>query len=86
MKNILEHLYFGRIVPCDQAPTEEYWEAMHQISTLQEELNEHLDKVQREKLDCLIEKASNLEGMTELQCFQIGFQLGARLTMAALAD
>ena len=87
MRNTLEDLYYGNITPGAQqiVPNSELKRATDRVSRFESQLTERLDETGREILAKLIESKDEIESITAMENFILGFRLGARL-MAECMD
>ena len=81
MRNTLEDLYYGNITPGVQqmAPNSELKRATDRVTRFESQLTERLDEAGQEILAKLIESKDEIESITALENFILGFRLGARL-------
>ena len=87
MRNTLEDLYYGNITPCKQqvTPNSELKRAMDRVVRFEGQLTERLDEDGQTILAKLIESRDEIESITALENFILGFRLGARI-MAECMD
>ena len=87
MRNTLEDLYYGNITPGTQqiAPNSELKRATDRVARFEDQLTERLDEDGKTILAKLIESKDEVESITALENFILGFRLGARL-MAECMD
>lgn len=85
MESIIEELYHGNITPSDRSfcRTGEYAHILQLVSRNEEKLTETLTEAQKETFEKFKDGTSELNGMTEVTAFTIGFKLGLRLTAEA---
>lgn len=85
MRSTIEELYYGNITPSDRSyqRSGQYAHILHLITRNEEELLKTLTAAQKETFDKFKDNTSELEGMTELASFALGFKLGLRLTSEA---
>lgn len=83
--NILNDLFFGKIVPWENRPEniEEFHRLNQQLSQLSDTLEERLDKETQVILDQYISDRSDLESLLQCDSFKTGFRLGVQLMLAA---
>ena len=83
--NILNDLFFGKIVPWENRPEniEEFRRLNQQLSQLSDTLEERLDKETQVILDQYISDRSDLESLLQCDSFKTGFRLGVQLMLAA---
>ena len=87
MRNTLEDLYYGNITPGAQqiASHSELKRATDRVARFESQLTERLDKDGQTILAKLIESQHEIDSITALENFILGFRLGARL-MAECMD
>ena len=85
MESIIEELYYGNIAPSERSfrRTGEYAHILQLVTRNEEKLTETLTEAQKEIFDKFKDNTSELNGMTEITAFTIGFKLGLRLTAEA---
>ena len=87
-QDILEQLYFGRIVPWenrnDKAPEME--QCSEQVYRDTEHLTQLLDEDGKKILERLMDNRSELESHQILEGFKDGFRLGVQLTAAGFGN
>ena len=88
MRNTLEDLYYGNITPGAQqiVPNSELKRATDRVARFESQLTERLGKAERTILAKLIESQDEVESITALENFILGFRLGARITMECMDD
>ena len=88
MRNTLEDLYYGNITPGVQqiVPNSELKRATDRVARFESQLTERLGEAERTILAKLIESQDEVEGITALETFILGFRLGARITMECMDD
>ena len=88
MRNTLEDLYYGNITPGVQqiAPNSELKRATDRVARFESQLTERLGEAERTILAKLIESQDEVESITALENFILGFRLGARITMECMDD
>ena len=81
MRNTLEDLYYGNITPGTQqiTPNSELKKATDRVARFESQLTEQLDEDGQTILAKLIESKDEVESITALENFILGFRLGARL-------
>ena len=81
MRNTLEDLYYGNITPGAQqiAPNSELKRATDRVARFEGQLTERLDEDGQTILAKLIESQHEIDSITALENFILGFRLGARL-------
>ena len=85
MESIIEELYYGNIAPAERSfcKTGEYAHILQLVTRNEEKLTETLTEAQKETFDKFKDGTSELNGMTEITAFSLGFKLGLRLTAEA---
>ena len=88
MRNILENLYYGNITPGVQqiAPNSELKRATDRVARFESQLTERLDEDGQTILAKLIESKDEVESITALENFILGFRLGVRLLAESMDD
>ena len=88
MRNTLEDLYYGNITPGVQqiAPNSELKRATDRVARFESQLTERLDEAGQEILAKLIESKDEIESITALENFILGFRLGARLMVECMDE
>ena len=86
MRNTLEDLYYGNITPGTQqiAPNSELKRAVDRVTRFEGQLTERLDEDGQTILAKLIESEDEVESITALENFILGFRLGTRITMECM--
>ena len=86
MRNTLEDLYYGNITPNAQqaVPDSELKRAADRVARFESQLTERLDENGQTILAKLIESRDEIESITALENFILGFRLGARITMECM--
>ena len=81
MRNTLEDLYFGNITPNEQqmVPGSELKKAVDRVARYESQLMEQLGETEQTTLTKLIRSQHEIESITALENFILGFRLGARL-------
>ena len=81
MRNTLEDLYYGNITPREQqiTPDSELKRAADRVARFESQLTERLDEARQTIFAKLIESRDEVESITALENFILGFRLGARL-------
>ena len=87
MRNTLEDLYYGNITPGAQqmAPNSELKRATDRVTRFESQLTERLDEGEQTILTNLIRTQHEINSITALENFILGFRLGARI-MAECMD
>ena len=88
MRNTLEDLYYGNITPGAQqmAPNSELKRAADRVTRFESQLTERLDEDGQTILAKLIESQHEINSITALENFILGFRLGARLIAESMDD
>ena len=88
MRNTLEDLYYGNITPGAQqmAPNSELKRATDRVTRFENQLTERLDKDGQAILSKLIESQHEIDSITALENFILGFRLGAKITMECMDE
>ena len=86
MRNTLEDLYYGNITPGKQqiTPDSELRWAVDRVTRFESQLTERLDEDGQTILAKLIESKDEVESITALENFILGFRLGAKITMECM--
>ena len=81
MRNTLEDFYYGNITPNaqDMAPNSELKRATDRVARLEAQLKEQLDEAGQAVLAKLIESQQEIDSITALENFVLGFRLGTRI-------
>ena len=87
MRKTLEDLYYGNITPSvqDMALHSELKRAADRVTRFENQLTELLDEAGREVLAKLIESQQEIDSITAVENFILGFRLGIRI-MAECMD
>ena len=85
MESIIEELFYGNITPSERSyrRTGEYAHILQLVTRNEEKLTETLTEAQKETFEKFKDGTSELNGMTEVTAFSLGFKLGLRLTAEA---
>ena len=88
MRNTLEDLYYGNITPREQqiAPNSELKRATDRIARFESQLTEQLGEDGQALLTKLIRSQHEIESITALENFILGFRLGARLRAESMDE
>ncbi len=86
MRNTLEDLYYGNITPNaqDMAPNSELKRATDRVARFENQLTEQLDEAGQAVLAKLIESQHEIDNITALENFILGFRLGAKIMMECM--
>ena len=87
MRTILEDLYYGNITPNEQqmTPGSELKRAVDRVTNYEKQLMKQLGETEQEILTKLIQSQHEIDSITALENFILGFRLGVRL-MAECMD
>jgi len=87
MRRILEDFYLGNIVPYDKrmATNSELRHLVKRVSDCESQLAERLNEEKRQLLDTLTNAQYEIDRITALENFVLGFRFGVRL-MAECMD
>ena len=88
MRKTLEDLYYGNISPAEQQymRNTDYDKAIRTVSEKEEQLKLLLDEKEQELLKELVTAQVDLNGITAMENFIIGFRLGLRLGVEVMDD
>ena len=88
MRNTLEDFYYGNITPNaqDMAPHSELKRATDRVARFEKQLTQQLDEAAQAVLAKLIESQQEIDSITALENFILGFRLGAKLMMECMDD
>ncbi len=84
--DILEELWYGNITPTEYSRIENnanYKELLKVFTQNQECLKAILNDEQKDLLEKLLTASEEFANLIELDCFKVGFKLGARLAIEA---
>ena len=81
MRKTLEDFYYGNIVPCERqmAHGSELKRAADRIARYENQLEEMLDDTERTILTKLVRSQHEIDSITALENFILGFRLGVRM-------
>ena len=84
----MEDLYYGNITPGAQqiAPNSELKRATDRVARFEDQLTERLDGDGQTILAKLVESQDEVESITALENFILGFRLGAKITMECMDE
>ena len=87
MRKLLEDLYYGNITPSEQemAPNSELKRAVDRVASYEGQLMEQLAENEQTILEKLIRSQHEIDSITALENFILGFRLGVRI-MAECMD
>ena len=88
MRKTLEDLYYGNISPAEQQymRNTDYDKAIRTVSEKEEQLKLLLDEKEQDLLKELVTAQVNLNGITAMENFIIGFRIGLRLGVEVMDD
>ena len=88
MRNTLEDFYYGNITPNaqDMAPHSELKRATDRVARFENQLTEQLDEAGQTILAKLIESQQEIDSITAMENFILGFRLGAKITMECMDE
>ena len=88
MRTTLADLYYGNITPGAQqmAPNTELKRATDRVTRFESQLTERLDEDGQTILANLIESQDEINSITALENFILGFRLGARMMAECMDD
>ena len=88
MRKTLEDLYFGNITPNEQQMVSgsELKKAVDRVARYEGELTERLDEDGQAILTKLIRSQHEIESITALENFILGFRLGAKIMMECMDE
>ncbi len=88
MRNTLEDFYYGNITPNaqDMAPNSELKRATDRMARFEKQLTEQLDETGQAVLAKLIESQHEIDSITALENFILGFRLGAKIVTECMDD
>ena len=87
LRKTLEDLYYGKITPNEQrmTPGSEMEKAVARVASCEKQLMEQLGEAEQETLTKLIRSQHEINGITALENFILGFRLGVKI-MAECMD
>ena len=88
MRKILENFYYGNITPNEQqmAPDSELKRAIDRVARYESQLKELLKENERAILEKLIRSQHEIDSITALENFILGFRLGVRLVAECMDE
>ena len=88
MRKTLEDLYFGNITPNEQkmTPDSELKKAVDRVARYENQLTERLDEDEQTILTKLIRSQHEINSITALENFVLGFRLGIRIMAESMDD
>lgn len=86
MRKTLEDLYYGNIKPNEQdmAPNSELKRATDRVTRCEDQLVEQLSETGQTVLAKLIESQHEIDSITAVENFILGFRLGTRIMMECM--
>lgn len=86
MRKTLEDFYYGNISPNEQqmAPGSELKRAVDRVAHYENQLTEILDETGQTLLTKLIRSQHEIDSITALENFILGFRLGAKIMMECM--
>jgi len=87
MRKVLEDFYYGNITPSEKEmrPGSELQRAVNTVARCEDQLAEGLNEVQQALLTRLVKAQHEIDSITAVENFILGFRLGVRL-MAECMD
>ena len=81
VRKTLEDFYYGNIIPNEQdiAPNSELKRATNRVARFENQLTEQLDEGGQAVLAKLIESQQEIDSITAMENFILGFRLGVRM-------
>ena len=88
MRKTLEDLYYGNITPNEQrmTPGSEMEKAIARVTSCEKQLMEQLGEAEQETLTKLIRSQHEINSITAIENFILGFRLGVRLMTECMDD
>ena len=88
MRKTLEDFYYGNITSNtqDMVPNSELKRAADRVTRFENQLTEQLDETGQAILEKLIEAQQEIDSITALENFILGFRLGAKITMECMDE
>ena len=88
MRKTLENLYYGNITPSegDVVTNSNLRKAMVKVSQCESQLTEKLDGAEQLLLAELFKARQEIDSITALENFILGFRLGVRMTVECMDD
>lgn len=86
MRKTLEDLYYSNITPNEQeiAPNSKLKRATDRVARCEAQLMEQLDKAGQAVLAKFVESQHEIDSITALENFILGFRLGSKITMECM--
>ena len=88
MRKTLEDFYYGNITPNEQqmAPGSELKRAVDRVAHYENQLTEILDETGQTLLTKLIRSQHEIDSITALENFILGFRLGAKIMLECMEE
>ena len=88
MRKTLEDFYYGNIVPCERqmVPGSELKRAADRVVRYESQLMEQLGESEQATLKKLIQSQLEIDSITALENFILGFRLGVRIMAECMDD
>lgn len=88
MRKTLEDFYYGNLTPGEQEliPGSELKRAMVKVTQCEQQLTEQLNESEQVLLDELITAQHDIDSITALENFILGFRLGVRMMAECMDD
>ena len=88
MRKTLEDFYYGNIVPCERqmAHGSELKKAADRVARYESQLTEQLNETERTILAKLIRSQHEIDSITALENFILGFRLGIKIMAECMDD
>ena len=88
MRKTLEDFYYGNIAPFERqmAPNSELKRAVERITCYERQLMERLDENEKTILTKLIQSQQDIDSITALENFILGFRLGVRMMVECMDE
>lgn len=88
MRKTLEDFYYGNLTPGEQEmrPNSELKRAVDRVARFENQLTEQLDEAGQTVLAKLIESQHEIDSITALENFILGFRLGVRMMAECMDD
>ena len=88
MRKTLEDLYYGNITPNEQqmTPGSEMEKAVARVASCEKQLLERLEETEQDALTKLIRSQHEINSITAVENFILGFRLGVRIMAECMDD
>ena len=88
MRKTLEDFYYGNITPNtqDMAPHSELKRAVERVALCEKQLEEILDEPGQTILTRLVRSQHEIDSITALENFILGFRLGAKIMLECMGE